>query len=125
MLMFAKMSVGVRTMVSVPRMPISSASTVKVYGLRSASRTIHMPHPRLAAPLCRQAGPLGWTACPRRRSHELGADRIGDVLGDDRVDGPHGIVVERPSGHRVERIELLRAARAPERDLRARLIEHP
>src|SRR5262245_59340926 len=37
-----KMSVGIRRMVTPPRMMTSIAATTKVYGRRRASRTIHM-----------------------------------------------------------------------------------
>ena len=40
-----KMSVGVRRMTVIPRMRISRERTTKVYGLRSARRTIHMGIP--------------------------------------------------------------------------------
>src|SRR6202043_2694417 len=39
MLIFGKMSVGVRNAAVVPKIKISSAMTTKVYGRRSASRT--------------------------------------------------------------------------------------
>jgi|SRR5260370_19460887 hypothetical protein len=42
MLMFGKISVGVRTIASIPIMRISMAITTKVYGRRNASRTIHI-----------------------------------------------------------------------------------
>src|SRR5436190_16091714 len=37
-----KMSVGIRVMVTTPRIAMSMAITTNVYGRRSASRTIHM-----------------------------------------------------------------------------------
>uniref|UniRef100_A0A1I9YR24 Uncharacterized protein n=1 Tax=Paraburkholderia sprentiae WSM5005 TaxID=754502 RepID=A0A1I9YR24_9BURK len=40
--MFAKISVGVRSIASGPTIRISTARTTKVYGRRSASRTIRM-----------------------------------------------------------------------------------
>src|SRR5260370_1230385 len=43
MSMFGKMSVGVRWITIGARISSSSASTTKVYGRRSARRTIHMP----------------------------------------------------------------------------------
>src|SRR6266849_8622684 len=45
MLMFGKMSVGVRKMDSVPRIKIRIASTTNVYGRFSATLTIHIIHP--------------------------------------------------------------------------------
>ena len=42
MLMFGKMSVGVRAIASGPTIRMSSASTTNVYGRRSAIRTIHI-----------------------------------------------------------------------------------
>lgn len=42
MSMFGKISVGMRMTASGPRMKSSTASTMKVYGRRSASLTIHM-----------------------------------------------------------------------------------
>src|SRR5262245_15315564 len=130
MLMLGKMSVGVRAIVSPPRMLISSARTAKVYGRRSARRTIHMAFPVRASRLPRRLGRapkrLGEPgARPRRRRHELRPDGIGHVLPDDRVDGSQGVLVERPCHGRLERSELPGAARAPERDLDAGLIEHP
>src|ERR1700676_654123 len=44
MLMFGKMSVGVRKIASVPRIKIRIASTTNVYGRLSATLTIHMIH---------------------------------------------------------------------------------
>src|ERR1700730_3914222 len=44
MLMFGKMSVGVRNIASVPRIKVRIASTTKVYGRLSATLTIHMIH---------------------------------------------------------------------------------
>src|SRR5260370_4253862 len=44
MLILGNMSVGVRMIASGPRMSRSMASTTNVYGLRRASRTIHMIH---------------------------------------------------------------------------------
>src|SRR6266849_2332855 len=44
MLMFGKMSVGVRKIESVPRIKIRMASTTNVYGRLSATLTIHMIH---------------------------------------------------------------------------------
>src|ERR1700730_14140924 len=44
MLMFGKMSVGVRKIESVPRIKIRIASTTNVYGRLSATLTIHMIH---------------------------------------------------------------------------------
>src|SRR6267143_1853038 len=44
MLMFGKMSVGVRKIESVPRIKIRIASTMNVYGRFSATLTIHMIH---------------------------------------------------------------------------------
>src|SRR5271155_2025749 len=41
-LIFGKMSVGVRRMTMGPRIKSSRATTTKVYGRRSASRTIHI-----------------------------------------------------------------------------------
>src|ERR1700674_3220090 len=49
-LIFGKMSVGVRTIESGPSMRINMARTTKVYGLCSASRTIHMIHSIAPAP---------------------------------------------------------------------------
>ena len=40
--MFGKMSVGIDTMLYAPKIRIKSAKTAKVYGRRSASRTIHI-----------------------------------------------------------------------------------
>jgi hypothetical protein len=40
MLMFGKMSVGVRKAEAVPKIRISTAMTMNVYGRRKASRTI-------------------------------------------------------------------------------------
>jgi hypothetical protein len=45
--MFGKMSVGVRRIETTPRIKSRMDATTKVYGLRSASRTIHIengPH---------------------------------------------------------------------------------
>ena len=42
MSMSGKMSVGIRRIVKTPTSTISIAITTKVYGRRSASRTIHM-----------------------------------------------------------------------------------
>src|SRR5262249_40839166 len=114
MLMSGKISVGVRAIVSAPRMPMRSASTVKVYGRRRARRTIHM--------LARALQPA---IRARRRRHELGPDGIAHVLADDRVDHLERIGVERPAHRLVERHQLLRRARAPQRDLHSGLIEHP
>src|SRR5882762_7335513 len=50
MLMFGNISVGVRTIASVPMMRMSMATTTNVYGLRRASRTIHMNHSIASAP---------------------------------------------------------------------------
>src|ERR1700730_6011211 len=44
MSMFGKISVGVRTIASIPIIRISIAITTKVYGRRNASRTIHMEY---------------------------------------------------------------------------------
>src|SRR6267154_100852 len=44
MLMFGKMSVGVRKIESVPRIKIRMASTTNVYGRLNATLTIHMIH---------------------------------------------------------------------------------
>src|SRR6266576_7262365 len=41
-LMLGKMSVAIRVIVTIPMSTIRMAITVKVYGRRSASRTIHM-----------------------------------------------------------------------------------
>src|SRR6267143_2539168 len=41
-LMFGKISVGVRTIASAPMMRMSMDTTTKVYGRRNASRTIHI-----------------------------------------------------------------------------------
>src|SRR5882757_510449 len=49
MLIFGNMSVGVRTIASGPRIRSSMASTTNVYGLRRASRTIHMIHSTASA----------------------------------------------------------------------------
>src|SRR5665213_772458 len=40
--MFGKISVGIERMLKTPRIRIKSAKTTKVYGRRSASRTIHI-----------------------------------------------------------------------------------
>src|SRR5580704_8780979 len=45
MLMFGKMSVGVRTIESPPMIRMSMDTTTKVYGRLSASLTIHIIHP--------------------------------------------------------------------------------
>src|SRR5260370_37775216 len=45
MLMFGKMSVGVRKMDSVPRFKIRIANTTNVYRRFSATLTIHIVHP--------------------------------------------------------------------------------
>ena len=45
-LMFGKMSVGVRRIANTPSSVIAMASTRNVYGRRSASLTIHMARPR-------------------------------------------------------------------------------
>ncbi len=42
MLIYGKMSIGMETIETTPRTAISSARTTKVYGRRSASRTIHI-----------------------------------------------------------------------------------
>ena len=42
MLISGKMSIGMETTETAPRTAISSARTTKVYGRRSASRTIHI-----------------------------------------------------------------------------------
>src|SRR5262245_62625315 len=105
MLMLGKMSVGVRAIVSAPRMPIRSASTVKVYGRRSARRTIHM--------LARVSQPVGQPVVRARRwRHELRPHGIAHALTDDRVDRVQRVVVERQSHRVAERIELFGRARA-------------
>ena len=40
--MYGKMSTGMVTMAAPPRMAMSIATTTKVYGRRSANRTIHI-----------------------------------------------------------------------------------
>src|SRR5712692_7912554 len=58
MLIWGKMSTGVRAMVSTPPMAISIAITMNVYGRRRARRTIHMVEPQFetgSAALLRRA----------------------------------------------------------------------
>src|SRR5215475_9886305 len=128
MLMFGKMSVGVRRMVSPPRMAMSIAITAKVYGRRSASRTIHMLGRALRLDLRRRAArrqdrPTRRSAGGRR--HELRPDRVGDALVHDGIYLVQGVLVERPPHDVVEGIQLLGAPGAPECDLHAGLIEDP
>src|SRR5258708_2565771 len=49
MLIFGNISVGVRMIASGPRMRRSMARTTNVYGLRRASRTIHIIHSNASA----------------------------------------------------------------------------
>src|SRR5260370_41797282 len=49
MLIFGNISVGVRTIASGPRMRRSMARTTNGYGLRRASRTIHIIHSNASA----------------------------------------------------------------------------
>src|SRR5262249_55936205 len=119
MLMFGKMSVGVRRIVSPPRMAMSIAITAKVYGRRSASRTIHMLGRALRLDL------RGGTARRQdrttrgsgRRRHELRPDRVGDPLAHDGVHLAERVLVERPPHDVVEWSQLLGTPGAPERDL--------
>src|SRR5579872_5487485 len=60
-----------------------------------------------------------------RRSHELGPDRISDLAGHDPIDFGLRVLVDGEVEHVDERVELLLASRAPERNTDARLIEHP
>src|ERR1700737_5419782 len=71
-LMFGKMSVGVRKIASVPRIKIKIASTMNVYGRFSATLTIHMTH------------------APIFLSSAAGLFRPGDLLWSDlRKGNPH------------------------------------
>src|SRR5262249_2221513 len=125
--MLGKMSVGVPSIVSPPRMAMSIAITAKVYGRRSASRTIHMLGRALRLDLRRRAARR--QDRPTRRSsgrrHELGPDRIGDALVYDGLYLVEGVLVERPSHDVVEGIQLLGTAGPPERGLHAGLVEDP
>src|SRR5262245_2377570 len=127
MLMCGKMSVGVRRLVSPPRMAMRLAITAKVYGRRSASRTIHMLGRALRLDLRgRAAGRQDRTTRRSRgRRHELRPDRIGDALVHDGIYLVEGVLVERPPHDVVEGIQLLGAPCAPERDLHAGLVEDP
>src|SRR5229473_2270747 len=60
----------------------------------------------------------------RRRSHEFGADRIGDGCAQDALDLRLGGRIERPPAHLVDRLQLVGAARAPQRGADP-LIQHP
>src|SRR5262249_45727382 len=127
MLISGKMSVGVRRIVSPPRMAMSIAITAKVYGRRSASRTIHMLGRALRLDLQRHAARRQErpTRRSRGRRHELRPNLIGDALVYDGIYLAQGVLVERPPHDVVEGVQLLGAAGAPERDLHAGLVEDP
>src|ERR1700722_12087909 len=59
MLMFGKMSVGVRRAAVVPKIRINSAMTTKVYGRRNASRTIPIMTFLLRHRVCSYCPPSG------------------------------------------------------------------
>src|SRR5882757_6655495 len=75
MSIFGKMSVGVRTIASAPRMKIRIANTAMVYGRLSASLTIHISYVSLSVRrqpdcICRIALTAGAleSCCPESRS---------------------------------------------------------
>src|SRR5882762_395499 len=81
MLMFGKMSVGVRKMDSVPRIKIRIASTTNVYGRFSATLTIHIIHPFGLADCNNQIDVMSYASGswhPRSRStaRPLGAQQL-------------------------------------------------
>src|SRR6202022_1482390 len=92
MLMFGKMSVGVRKADAVPKIRISTAMTMNVYGRRKASRTIPiigvLPRERCSSrsspPMLRAAlAPLplgtsasGWKSCVPRRMQAVPSDNL-------------------------------------------------
>src|SRR5262249_9571781 len=60
-----------------------------------------------------------------RWCHELGTDRLAHRLRNHFVDVGAGLFVELPAHRVAPRRELLRMARAPERDRNARCVEDP
>ena len=53
------------------------------------------------------------SSATRRRRHEFWAYRIGDGLAYDTIDLTKRVVIERPSHHVANRVELLRMPSAP------------
>src|SRR6266850_5076357 len=92
MLMFGKMSVGVRKIESVPRIKIKIANTTNVYGRLSATLTIHMIHTRnLSVRPSRTASTKLTLRSVLRspgiqgRGHLLGCWRYGDRSGKNNL----------------------------------------
>src|SRR5260370_40477036 len=87
MVMFGKMSVGVRTIASAPRIRMSIDATTNVYGRLSASLTIHMIHPRLGrnASIKSILGPVFRSLGIQSRDQSLGCWGYGDASGQDDV----------------------------------------
>ena len=68
--MYGKISTGIVAIETPPRMAMSTATTTKVYGRRSASLTIHMIHVRNPRVLAVRTSPVRhplelWIAQPR------------------------------------------------------------
>src|SRR5260370_15653041 len=106
MLMFGKMSVGVRKMDSVPRIKIRIASTTNVYGRFSATLTIHIIHPFVLADCNNQIDLMSYASGswhPRSRStaRPLVAQQLCRIEQFPALESPchiHGGCLHCPSG---------------------------
>src|SRR5258706_15683689 len=73
---------------------------------------------------CRQ--PLRFFRHPAGgRGHEFRTDRVLHGVAENGVDLAVRFAVQRPAEHIVERRQMLRRPRAPQRDLHSGLVEHP
>src|SRR6266849_3386423 len=121
MLMFGKMSVGVRKMDSVPRIKIRIASTTNVYGRFSATLTIHIIHPFGLADCTIQIDLMSyasgsWRSKSRSVARPLGAQQLFRIEQFPAQESPchiHGGCRHCLDGLWNPRGKLLRTIHAP------------
>src|SRR6266849_8886090 len=92
MLMFGKMSVGVRKIESVPRIKIRIASTTNVYGRFSATLTIHIIHALIFPVRLRRTAFLKSNLLPVFRSPGIqGRDQLLGSWGHSNCSGQNNL----------------------------------